>query len=184
MGGGFCSRKVSANNFLFFPFRLFEMFYKQILRMGGKLFLGNHLNSRTVLFVFELSRLIGRCLNKTSLIWSNTASTGRLSPSARVISCSTNHCLVLRSCCLLFYSSVISFPDLTVFLRRKYYYFTLMLGCLIVQRLGGSQPRLIVTQDSGIWMLRSLFTGRAFIPNLSVDKGILPVIRLKIIKIT
>ncbi len=118
------------------------------------------------------------------LFWSNTASTGRLSPSARVISCSTNHCLVLRSCCLLFYSSVISFPDLTVFLRRKYYYFTLMLGCLIVQRSGGSQPRLIVTQDSGIWMLRSLFTGRAFIPNLSVDKGILPDIRLKIIKIT
>ncbi len=54
-----------------------------------------------------------------------------------------------------------------------------MLGCLIVQRSGGSQPRLIVTQDSGIWMLRSLFTGRAFIPNLSVDKGILPDIRLK-----
>merc|ERR1712054_489024 len=32
-------------------------------------------------------------------------------------------------------------------------------------------------------MLRSLFTGRAFIPNLSVDKGILPDIRLKQLKL-
>ncbi len=65
----------------------------------------------------------------------------------RSINCSsTNHCLDLRYCCRLFDSSVISFPDLTMFLRRKYCYFALMLGCLSIQSSGGSQPLDSISQ--------------------------------------
>ena len=104
------------------------------------------------------------------LFWSYSASTGfaheggtncrtvftapRQTPCVpRSINCfSTNHCLDLRYCCLLFDSSAISFSDLTMFLRRKYCYFTLMLGCLIVQSSGGSQPSIILAQKVLPWL--------------------------------
>lgn len=72
--------------------------------------------------------------------WRTALTVPRQTPCVpRSINCSsTNHCLDLRYCCRLFDSSVISFPDLTMFLRRKYCYFALMLGCLSIQSSGGS----------------------------------------------
>ena len=80
----------------------------------------------------------------------------------RSINCSsTNHCLDLRYCCRLFDSSVISFPDLTMFLRRKYCYFALMLGCLSIQSSGVSQPMGTISQKCWLGYHPSIFVPQA-----------------------
>ncbi len=87
---------------------------------------------------------------------------GRLPCVPRSINCSsTNHCLDLRYCCRLFDSSVISFPDLTMFLRRKYCYFALMLGCLSIQSSGVSQPMGTISQKCWLGYHPSIFVPQA-----------------------